>query len=251
MEGLTGGAARRSDRLSTSGVARASGCSVQQVRDLEALGVIAPADRAGNGYRWFGAVHVRDVAAYRDLAAAVGPVRARRTMRDVRTVPTAEAAAMVSALHVGLAGERDEALAARRALEAIRAEAGADAQPAEDDTMTITQLAGALGVRASTLRFWEGAGLVTPVRVTARAGSARRYPLPAIREARITAALRAAGYRIPEVQQALTALREVRDVDQSLEALDRRVDTLAARMLALLRAGAVLAAIIGTVPPTA
>ena len=32
--------------------------------------------------------------------------------------------------------------------------------------MTITELAAALGVRASTLRFWEQEGLVSPDRVT-------------------------------------------------------------------------------------
>ena len=37
--------------LRTADVARATGYSLQQVRDLERLGVIPPAERAGNGYR--------------------------------------------------------------------------------------------------------------------------------------------------------------------------------------------------------
>ena len=64
--------------MSTATVAAASGYSVQQVRDLEALGVIPAATRAPNGYRQFAAEHVRGLRAYRDLARAVGAVEARR-----------------------------------------------------------------------------------------------------------------------------------------------------------------------------
>ncbi|MFD6895822.1 MerR family transcriptional regulator [Rhodococcus sp. NPDC060086] len=230
--------------LSTRAVAAATGYSVQQIRDLEAHGVIDAAPRKHNGYRVFSARHIRDLHAYRDLAVAVGPVEARRVMREIRVLPPADAPVPVALLHVELARERDHALEARRALLLIRAESEIDVEPAESDTMTITELAGALGVRASALRFWEKERLVTPQRVATNAGSARRYPLAAIREARIVATLRAAGYRIPDVRRALTDLRDLQDIDVSLRALDSRIDDIAARTLSLLRAGAVLAEII-------
>ncbi|WP_433683558.1 MerR family transcriptional regulator [Nocardia sp. CA-119907] len=110
--------------------------------------------------------------------------------------------------------------------------------------MTITELSQALELRASTLRFWEQHGLVRPERIITRSGSARRYQLVAIREARITAALRAAGYRIPDVQKAIAAIRDLGDAGHSLEALDARLITIAQRGLALIRAGATLAQII-------
>lgn len=228
------------ERLGTAAVAAASGYSVQQVRDLEAIGVLTPARRAANGYREFTARHVRDLRAYRNLAAAVGPVRARQALRDLRTLPRDRAAALIGSYHVALARERDDALAAQRALRTIRAEASVEAPPVPADSMTITELADALGVRASTLRFWEKVGLVTPDRV----GTTRRYPLHAIRAARITAALRAAGYRIPDVQEAMAAIHRLRDVADPLAALAARIDAIAGRMLALLRAGNDLADII-------
>ncbi|TDB94400.1 MerR family transcriptional regulator [Actinomadura sp. 7K534] len=230
--------------LSTAAVSLASGYSVQQIRDLEALGVIPRAPRAANGYRRFSRRHVRDLRAYRELATAVGPVRARHAMREIRALPPGEAAALVSSFHIALNRERDDALAAREALRMIRAEAAADAEPAAEDSMTITELAEALGVRASTLRFWEKAGLVRPERVATRAGSARRYPLPAIREARITAALRAAGYRIPDVQQTMAAIRRLHDLDDPLRTLDAHIEAITHRTRALLRAGTGLAEII-------
>ncbi|WP_245885713.1 MerR family transcriptional regulator [Xylanimonas oleitrophica] len=232
--------------LSTAEVSAATGWSPQQVRDLEAHGVLPPAQRAPNGYRRFSPEHLRDLHTYRDLASAVGPVQARRTMRQIRAMPTADAVAHVCDLHARLNQEREQALAARHALTAISTEATTDSSPADGDTMTITELAGALGVRASTLRFWEREGLVHPERVPTSAGTARRYPAPAIREARITTALRAAGYRIPEVRHAITAVRELQEVSRSLAALDERLALIAQRSLALLRAGAALAEIVRT-----
>lgn len=225
-------------------VASATGYSTQQVRDLERLGVIRSAVRARNGYRQFAADHVRDLRAYRDLAYAVGPLEARRAMRSIRSLPAAPAAALVCSFHARLNQERDQALAAQEALRLIRAESTTDATAVDADTMTITELSTALGVRASTLRFWEQMGLVKPERVRTRAGSARRYHLSAVRDARITVALRAAGYGIPDVQTVMAAVRDLHDVGDSLDALEVRLDTIAQRALALLRAAATLAEII-------
>jgi DNA-binding transcriptional MerR regulator len=233
--------------MSTAAVAAASGYSVQQVRDLEALGVIPAATRSGNGYRRFSSAHVRALHAYRDLAHAVGPVEARRAMRAIRRQPPDEAVALISGLHVRLDDERERVLAARLALDSIHAEAATEAEPVDTDAMTITELSQALGVRASTLRFWEQAGLVAPDRVATRAGTARRYSLTAIRDARVTAALRAGGYRIPEVLAAITAVRDLGDVSRSRAALHARLADIAQRTLSLLRAGALLAEIIDVV----
>jgi DNA-binding transcriptional MerR regulator len=165
-------------------------------------------------------------------------------MREIRSLPPGQAAALVCSFHARLNLEREQALAARDALQAIRAEAATDAEPVAADAMTITELSGALGVRPSALRFWEKAGLVAPERITTPAGPARRYHLAAVREARITTALRAAGYRIPDAREAITAIRDLHDVSQSLGALDARLAAIAQRSLALLRAGTTLSEMI-------
>lgn len=237
--------------MTTADVAAAAGYSVQQVRDLEARGVIAPAARNRSGYRQFSPEHVHGLRAYRDLAHAIGPVDARRAMRQIRIDPPDQAAALICEFHTRLTREREQTLIARSALESISAEATTDDAPVKGDSMTITELTQALGVRASTLRFWESVGLVNPERVPTAAGTARRYPVTAIREARITAALRAGGYRIPDVHKAITAVRELSDVATSLAALDARLQTIAQRTLALLRSGAILAEIIEAVPMSA
>lgn len=189
-------------------------------------------------------MHVRTLRTYRDLAEAVGPVDARQAMREIRSLPPGQAAALVCLFHTRLNVEREQTLAARAALEAISAEATTDAEPVEADSMTITELSQALGVKASALRFWESIGLVAPERISAPAGAVRRYHLTAIREARITTALRAGGYGIPDVQAAIRAVRELPEVTHSLEALDERLHAIAQRSIALLRAGAGLSELI-------
>ncbi|MFJ5114319.1 MerR family transcriptional regulator [Streptomyces sp. NPDC088551] len=228
--------------LRTVDVARESGYSVQQVRDLERLGVLPPAARSSNGYRSYTPLHVHALRAYRGLAGAVGPVEARQLLAELRTKTIAEAAAGISAVHVRLARERDEALRAQDALRAIQAEADTSAFERETDAMTITELAGALHVRPSALRFWEQEGLVIPERVTSL--RARRYGLSAIGAARIVAALRGAGYGIPAVREIMDSLHRLDGLEAAHHILRRRLDQIAMRTVALLRAGADLAAVV-------
>ncbi|MFE2689633.1 MerR family transcriptional regulator [Streptomyces mirabilis] len=229
--------------LRTVDVAGESGYSVQQVRDLERLGVIPSAARSSNGYRSYTPLHVHALRAYRGLAGAVGPVAARHMLAELRTETLAEAASAINAVHVRLARERDEALRAQQALRAIQAEAITTECEQESDAMTITQLAEALNVRPSTLRFWEQEGLVAPERVTSL--QARRYDLSAIRAARIVAALRGTGYSIPAVRELMGSLHQLDSLAKTQHILQQRLDQIATRSVALLRAGADLAAVVG------
>ncbi|MFE5672222.1 MerR family transcriptional regulator [Agromyces sp. NPDC056523] len=245
--------------LRTVEVARRSGYSVQQVRDLERLGVIPAAVREANGYRSYSTRHVRALAAYRGLAAAAGPLEARRLLARVPSTTLADAAAAIDAVHVRLQRERDAVERAQAALRVIRAEAnaaesgeaagtagtvdpaaGVGARP--DDAMTIGELASALGVRTSTLRFWEQEGLVRPDRVTSL--RARRYAPMAVDGARIVVALRAAGYGIPAVHDVMADLRDLGGTQEADRILAERLDRISARSIALMRAGADLAAVI-------
>ncbi|MFJ2831986.1 MerR family transcriptional regulator [Streptomyces sp. NPDC087263] len=228
--------------LRTVDVARESGYSVQQVRDLERLGVIPPAGRSSNGYRSYTPLHVHALRAYRGLAGAVGPVAARQLLAELRTETLAEAAAAINAAHVRLAGEREETLRAQQALRVIRAEADTTGFEQERDAMTITELAAALGVRPSTLRFWEQEGLVSPERVTSL--RARRYGGSAIGAARIVVALRGTGYGIPAVREIMASLNRLDGLDEAQHILRQRLDQIAGRTVALLRAGADLAAVV-------
>lgn len=228
--------------LRTAEVSTASGYSVQQVRDLERLGVIPTAVRAANGYRHYTPVHVHALGAYRRLALAIGPVDARRLLAGIWSMTVADAAAEIGSLHVRLATERARLLQAQHALRDIRVEAGSGSGSDPDGPMGITELATALGVRGSTLRFWEQEGLVASRRVTSL--RVRVYDPAGVRAARIVAALRSAGYRIPAVRSILASLDDLGGRDMTAAIVQHRLDDVATRAVALLEAGADLAGIL-------
>ncbi len=233
---------RKSAAMRTVDVARRSGYSVQQVRDLERDGVLPPAARTAAGYRVYAEVHVRSALAYRALAAGAGPVEARRILRAAHGYPASDLLALLDAAHARLHTERRELGLAREAAEAIAAEPVGDVRPA--DSMGVSELADALGVRPSTLRHWDAEGLVVPGR--ASPGGTRRYSPADARDARIVHQLRMAGYRIAPLRALMPELRRARRWDEVMAALAARDASVDARSAALLEGAAALGALLGS-----
>ncbi|WUN93043.1 MerR family transcriptional regulator [Streptomyces sp. NBC_00299] len=233
-------ASLKSGVLRTADVARRCGYSVQQVRNLERHGVLPPATRTATGYRIYGDLHVQSALAYRALAAGVGPTEAKRIVRAVHHSPTSQALALLDAAHARLDTERTEL---RVAQEAARAIAG---EPIEDvrasDSMSVSDLAAALGVRPSTLRHWDAEELVVPNRDPAR--GTRRYTPAQVRDARIVHQLRQAGYRIPPLRALMPELRRTRRSKDVTSALAAREGGIATRSRALLDGAVALSAVL-------
>lgn len=218
--------------MTTSTLAREVGYSTQQVRDLEHLGVIPLAERSMSGYRRYEQRHLIALRAYRDLAAAIGPVPARTLMPALLNASLDDAAETIDRLHAGLAGERARLKAAVRGLDTVLAESS---ETFEDrDVMTIGELAQALGVRPSALRHWEHENLVFPDRSAPLAN--RRYGQSATAQARIVAALRQGGYPLPTIRHTLDQLRASGLTDYARQLLGGRLVDLTRRSVALLAA---------------
>ncbi len=228
----------RKSALRTVDVARQAGYSVQQIRVLEHDGVLPEAARSPSGYRAYTQVHVRAALAYRALAAAVGPVGAKQIMRAAHREPGSQVLALLDAAHARLHTERQELALAMRAAEAIAAEPVGQVRPS--DSMSISELAGALGLRPSTLRHWESEGLIAPGRSSAQA--TRTYAPGDVRDARIVHQLRQAGYRIPALQALMPQLRHAGP--ELAAALAAREAGLDSRSRRLLEAGAALHALL-------
>ncbi|MBF6224944.1 MerR family transcriptional regulator [Nocardia abscessus] len=223
--------------MRTVDVARRAGYSVQQIRNLERDGVLPSALRTASGYRTYGEVHLRSALAYRALAAGVGPVEAKRIIRAFHERPIAEALALIDAAHAQLDRERTDLHLAKKAAGAISAESIDDVRPS--DSMSVSELAAALGVRPSTLRHWDAEGLVVPDRVAAR--KTRRYSPAHVRDARIVQQLRGAGYRIDTLRSLMPDLPRSQGVGAALAARD---ESITARSHALFDAAAALGAVI-------
>ncbi|MFK3677444.1 MerR family transcriptional regulator [Microbacterium sp. NPDC090218] len=221
--------------LRTAVLGQRVGYSTQQVRDLERLGVIPPAARGANGYRRYGPQHETGLRAYRAMAAALGPVPARRLLPALIDAPVEVAAERIDLLHAELAEERSRVREALRGLDVAMDEADDDFD--EDDAMAIGELAQALGIRTSALRHWEREGLVHPLR---GATSTRSYGSTAITEARVVAALRSGGYGIPAISRILEQVRLQDGADEVQRILTVRLAALTRRSVALLAAAGYL-----------
>ncbi len=231
---------RNSTAIRTVDVARRSGYSVQQVRNLERDGVLPPAARTASGYRVYAEAHVCSALAYRALAAGTGPAEAGRIVRAAHGYPASDLLALLDAAHARLHTERRELGLAREAAEAIAAEPVGDVRPA--DSMGVSELAAALGVRPSTLRHWDAEGLVVPGRTSP--GGARRYSPADARDARIVHQLRMAGYRVAPLRSLMPQLRRAHRWDEVTAALAARDASIDARSAALVEGAAALGALL-------
>ncbi len=195
-------ASRKPQKMRTVDVARRAGCSVQQVRNLERDGVLPPATRTDKGYRIYGEIHVRSALAYQALAAGAGPSEAKKIVRAVTASAVPEMLVLLDTAHARLDAERTELRQAKRAALAISKEPIEDVRPT--DSMSISELAAALGVRPSTLRHWDAKGLAVPDRDSTR--GTRRYTPTQVRDARVVRQLRKAGYRIEPLRALMPEL---------------------------------------------
>lgn len=228
--------------MRTVDLARHAGCSTQLVRNLERDGVLPPVPRSPSGYRQYGGGHLHAVLAYRALSVAVGPVRARSLLREVDPASPERTAASLDEAHALLHRERGELRAAREAAGLIAAEpVDGDARA---DSMGVSELAEALGVRPSALRHWEAEGLIVPDRWSSR--RIRHYSPAQVRDARVVYQLRAAGHRIDALKALMPALRVGRHRQSLDEALEVRQAAVTRRSLALLDAAHSLHVVLAT-----
>lgn len=148
----------------------------------------------------------------------------------------AAALALIDLSHSRLQEQRLLLRATQRALDAVAADVITDVR--DDDHMLIGELADALGIRPSTLRSWDAAGLVRPGRTPRY--DYRSYSPEHVRDARITQQLRWSGYGIDQVREVLQALRATGGAHAIHAAIAKREGALTARAMSMLRAAAVL-----------
>jgi DNA-binding transcriptional MerR regulator len=209
-------------------LARAAGVSTQQVRNLEAAGVLPDAERTASGYRRYGAAHRAALLAYGALAAGHGVPVAREILRHVNRGETELALALVDASHAALHDQRRMLEETGRALGAV----AADERPVPSDGMYVGELARHLGVRPSALRVWEAAGLLAPGRE--KGTGYRWYTATDIRDARIIHLLRQGRYLFDRIRPVIDGLRGTGGTDALRAAIEERRAALHVRAVAML-----------------
>jgi DNA-binding transcriptional MerR regulator len=208
-------------------LARVAGVSAQQIRNYADAGILPPSERTAAGHRTFGVRHRDAVLTYRALARGYGWDAARSIMLAVHEDDVPGALAVVDACHAALHEQRRSLQATGEMLEAVAGQPPGDPRPG----MRIGEVAAHVGVRASALRVWEAAGLLTPRRA---AGTGyRHYGPDDVRDARMVTLLRQGRYPLGQIRSVLDGLRRT----GGSEALR---DAVAARQAVLTRTAAAM-----------
>ncbi|MFE1173351.1 TioE family transcriptional regulator [Streptomyces sp. NPDC058773] len=246
-------------------LAREHGISAQAVRNYERDGCLPPAERTPSGYRIYTEAHAAALRAYLALIPAYGHAAAGRIMNAVHADDLGEALAVIDRGHGQLLRDRETLDAVRSAVEhlmgeAVEGESDAASAPVADRAprtassaadrapRTVGELARRLGVTPATLRNWEDAGIVAPVR-DPRTGY-RVYRADDIRDAELAHLLRRGGYPLEHIATVVRQIRTVGGTGTLAGALDDWRRKLTARGVAMLDAAARLSGYLGLCEPS-
>lgn len=229
--------------LRTRDLAEAGQVGVQQVRNYEASGLIPAAERGPSGYRRYTQRHLAALATARILVAGYGWQRARAIMQGVHRGDLPAALAPIDDHHAELAGQRQRAEQTLAALRALVAPPAVPVPTRPGHQLRVGAAARQVGVRVSALRFWEGQGLLHPLR-DERSGY-RLYDAQQMRRLRIVALLREQGYDFGAIRATLDQLA-AGTPEHAIAAVERRRAAVARAGWACLVATAALHGYIGT-----
>jgi DNA-binding transcriptional MerR regulator len=208
-------------------LARAAGISAQSVRQYEALGFLPAAKRSATGYRRYGPRHLRAMKTARLLVAGYGWGRARAIMHLMHEGNVDAALVAVDASHADLHRQRSELEATLQALRNAAVlpslQRVAARRPRWRHDLQVGEVARHVGVRVSTVRFWEAQGLLSPRRDPE--SGYRLYDAEQLRRSQIVALLRKGGYGLPAIQTVLAELASG-NLDMAVAAAEKRLTEL-------------------------
>lgn len=224
------------ERLRPSDLAREHGISAQAVRNYEAEGYLPAAERTASGYRVYTAAHAAALRAYLALVRAHGHAIGGQIMYSVHHGDVDEVLLFVDRGHERLSRDRATLDAVREAVAHLtRAEPAAPETRTGTD-LTVGELAHRLQVTPATLRNWEDAGILAPVRD--RPTGYRRYGTADVRDAELAHLLRRGGYPLAHIAGVVEQIRDAGGTAALSRALADWRARLTARGLAMLAAAA-------------
>ncbi|WP_243707322.1 TioE family transcriptional regulator [Micromonospora sp. KC606] len=219
-------------RLRPVDLARGHGLSTQAIRNYEAAGILPGAERTPTGYRVYTPLHARALDAFLALVAGHGHPTATSIMQAINRDAVEAALRLIDESHAQL-------LDARRTLQAVEAALRDLAPvPQERGGTFVGPLSSRLGIRPATLRKWERAGLLQPLR-DPRTGY-RVYRAADVRDALLVQQLRRGGYLLEQIAPLIAQVRSAGGVAPLGSMLRDWRTRLSARSRAMLTGAAAL-----------
>ena len=209
--------------LRTRDLALAGGISVQQVRNYEANGLIPQAQRSPGGYRLYTQQHLAALQTVKSMVPGYGWPRTSAIMQALHRGDLSAALAIIDERHAELAHKRLQMEQTLSALRLVAAGSISKLLPSPPQRVRVGEAAKQVGVRASTLHFWEQQGLLHPVRE--QHSRYRLYDEHQMRRLRVVALLRGAGYPFNVIQSVLDDLAAGRP-EKAIVAVEKRREEL-------------------------
>ena len=189
-------------------LARAVGISAATVRMYEREGILPAAERNPSGHRRYRYRHLRVLETVRVLMRGYGWEYAKKVMQALNAGRMEDVHVLVDARHAAIDAERRQLAETMRAFEILtRAEEGERHIRLVEEMrrpLRVGAAARQAGVPVSTVHFWEEQGLLEPGRD--RESNYRVYAANDVRQLKVIALLRDAGYRFPDIRSILREL---------------------------------------------
>jgi len=224
--------------MRTIDLAREVGLSAQQVRNYEASGLLPPAERDANGFRSYTERHLGALRTVRAMmAGGYDGASVLAIMRAAHEGDIDAALTLVDARHAVLDRQRRQVELTLEAIGALHP--GNTSKPGVrwTERLTIGDAAKMVGVRPSTLRFWERERLIGPARD--RRSGYRQFNGRDMKRLEVVLLLRRANYRFDAIRSVLDEL-SLGKLESSLRAVDQRRREIAAASRACAEATAAL-----------
>jgi DNA-binding transcriptional MerR regulator len=212
--------------LRTADLAKATGISVQTVRNYEERGFLPAAARSPTGYRLYTSRHLYALRVAQMLVPSFGWWHSRNILAHIHQDDLNVALATIDARHGELHHERqatEETLRLLRETSATLPRLLDDKQRYRDG-VPISEAAKIAGVRTSALRFWEELGLLQPRRD--KNSHYRLYDAEQLRRLQVVALLRKGNYRFEAIRTVLDQIAQG-SLEEAFAAAEKRLQELA------------------------
>ncbi|GAA3213866.1 TioE family transcriptional regulator [Actinocorallia longicatena] len=194
--------------------------------------MLPASERTLNGYRSYSPLHAQALRAFLALVPGHGHAAATAVMRAVNLGDFGKALRLVDESHARLLDDR-------RTLQAVEAALRDLAPvPREGGETFVGPLARSLGLRPATLRAWEKAGLISPVRDPGT--GYRIYSASDVRDARLIHQLRRGGHLLEQIAPLIARIHSAGGIGPLASTVDDWHGRLSAQGRSMLRGATAL-----------
>ena len=208
------------DHLRPIEIARIVGVTPAMVRYYSWLGFLPPSERSKGGHHLYTQQHVQAAKASHALVQVFGWQKALPVMQLIHRGELDEALALIDARHAEIDRERrkiDAALGAMHTLlESMPASSG---RPRQRKLLRVGEAARTIGVRPTTLHYWEQLGLLSPTRD--ESSGYRMYDAEQMRRIQVISILRKGGYEHDDIRPVMDELASDTP-EKALSAMEER-----------------------------